>query len=95
MYALYYKMIQVNGAVLRIYTSYLAENDLLAARQYLLAQTNPDAELSDFITVQLIHLDRLDVNWYYQGSAAELDAIKTIAESAILMQDTPNRFITG
>lgn len=68
-----------DDAILAIYTSYIHENNLEEAQQYLLFQTNASEQLSDFITIQLINLNRLRNGNVYNASESELADIETIA----------------
>ncbi|HPK09832.1 MAG TPA: T9SS type A sorting domain-containing protein [Saprospiraceae bacterium] len=65
--------------VLIVYSTYIAENNLTGASQYLASLTNASPQLSDFITIQQINLNRLNQGRVYMATASEQSVIETIA----------------
>ncbi len=68
-----------DDARLAYYGTYIYENKLDSAEQYLNSLSTPSTKLSDFITIQMINLDRLRDSLNYDASPAELNTIETIA----------------
>ena len=69
-----------NDAALVIFSTFVAQNQLHEASSYLLSINNPDDELSDFISTQLINLNRLSADRVYNATASELQTIENIAK---------------
>lgn len=68
-----------DDAIIAIYTSYIFENDLDEAQQYLSSLLLSSEQLSDFVTIQLINLQRIRNGNVYEASGLELTTIENIA----------------
>lgn len=68
-----------DDAKVYIYSSYIMENDLVSAKEYLNSIRNSSTQMADFITIQNINLDRLPYGPYYKSSASEINTVRLIA----------------
>lgn len=68
-----------DDAKVYIYSSYVMENDLSGARAYLNSIRSESEQLSDFITIQTINLDRLPYGPFYETSDTEINTVRSIA----------------
>ncbi len=71
-----------NSMKVEIFSSYIFENNLVAARNYLNSLTDLSEEWNDFKFIQNINLDRLPLGPYYEVSSIHLATIKQIAEKS-------------
>jgi hypothetical protein len=62
-----------------IYSSYILENDLIAARTYLNSISSESEQMQDFITIQNINLDRLPYGPFYEAASNEIGTVRAIA----------------
>lgn len=69
-----------DDALILAFASYIQENDLAAARTFLLSWSSPSNALADFRATQLINLDRLPYGKFYQASASELSQVRLLAD---------------
>jgi hypothetical protein len=66
-------------AVVFVFSSYIMENNLQAAQQYLNSIVSNSIELSDFIAVQNINLMRLPYGPLYEATNAQINLVRSIA----------------
>ena len=62
-----------------ILSSYILENDLNSAKSYLKSIPVRSKEMSDFVTIQNINLERLPFGPFYKTSSDEINSVKNIA----------------
>lgn len=62
-----------------IYSSYIMEGNLDAARSYLNSIVTESEQMADFISIQNINLDRLPYGPFYQASSNVINTVRTIA----------------
>ena len=65
--------------VVATYSTYIQNNDLVSARNYIEAVVPTSEQLTDFVTTQLLNLERLENGPYYQFDAQQLATILAIA----------------
>jgi len=63
-----------------VYSSYIMENDLTSARTYLNSILTESEQMSDFVIVQNINLDRLPYGPFYEASDTEINTVIEIAQ---------------
>lgn len=68
-----------DDAKILLYSTYVFENDLTAAQQYLNGLTNNSTELADFIAVQNVQLQRLSQGPAFSANNQQLSDLYTIA----------------
>lgn len=66
-------------AKIYIYSSYIMENNLLSAREYLNSISTENEQMQDFVTIQHINLDRIPYGPYYEVSGTEINTVLAIA----------------
>lgn len=62
-----------------VFSSYVHENNLTEARSYLNSLEIDDNEISDFVFVQNVNLNRIPLGPYYQPTSNELEQVRSIA----------------
>jgi Secretion system C-terminal sorting domain len=65
-----------------IFSSYIMENKLDSARQYLNLINDTTEQLTDFITIQSINLDRIPYGPYFNCSDSILNVVENIANKS-------------
>ncbi|MBK7694768.1 MAG: hypothetical protein IPI30_10730 [Saprospiraceae bacterium] len=75
----FYSMEQNDDARIKIFSSYIFENNLSGAYTYL-SQYNPtDEAMQDFKSIQFINLARLPLGPFYEASSEEINTVQVIA----------------
>lgn len=75
---LYYEEAHEDAKV-HVYSSYIMENDLVSARNYLNTIESQSEHMTDFVAIQEINLDRLPFGPFYSASSEEINLVRTIA----------------
>lgn len=68
-----------DDAIISVYSSYIFQNDLNAARTFLNQIEANSESMQDFKTIQNINLNRLPYGPFYQADTIELNTIRQIA----------------
>lgn len=74
-----YSMEQTDDARIKVFSSYIFENNLAGAYTYLNQYNPTDEAMQDFKTIQYINLARLPLGPFYEASNGEINTIHGIA----------------
>lgn len=68
-----------DDAKIAVFSSYLYENNLTEAKNYLLSLPDDREQLSDFKSIQMINLERVKYGKYYKTNPNEMSVVENLA----------------